>query len=188
MQQVIDDVRTTTAEPPRRYIPELASAEPDHLAFAVVGPRGRVRSVGDDEVEFTIQSISKPFVLAHVLADLGLDAVMKRVGTEPSGEPFNAISLEEDTGRPANPMVNAGAIATTALVPGADVEERTQAVIDTLSGFAGRALHVDESVYRSESTTGDRNRALAHLCARTASSTHPSTSRSRPTSASARSW
>jgi len=163
MQQVMDDVKDDDSGAPASYIPELASAEPDHLAFAVVGPRGRIRSVGDDQVEFTIQSISKPFVLAHVLSDLGLDAVMKRVGTEPSGEPFNAISLEEDSGRPANPMVNAGAIATTGLVRGADVEERTQAVIDTLSGFAGRALHVDESVYRSESTTGDRNRALAHL-------------------------
>lgn len=163
MQQVIDEVKEDDSGSPASYIPELAAVEPGHLAFAVVGPRGRVRSVGDDDVEFTIQSISKPFVLAHVLADLGLDAVMKRVGTEPSGEPFNAISLEEDSGRPANPMVNAGAIATTGLIEGAGVEERTQRIIDTLSAFAGRSLRVDESVYRSESTTGDRNRALAHL-------------------------
>ncbi len=163
MQQVVDDVSDDDSGSPASYIPELATVDPDRLAFAVVGPRGIVRSVGDDEVEFTIQSISKPFVLAHVLSRQGLDAVMKRVGTEPSGEPFNAISLEEGTGRPENPMVNAGAIATTGMVEGADVAERTRRILETLSAFAGRELRVDESVYRSESTTGDRNRALGHL-------------------------
>lgn len=163
MQQVVDDVAHDGSGAPASYIPELATVEPDRVAFAVVGPKGIVRSVGDDRVEFTIQSISKPFVLALVLSRLGLDAVMERVGTEPSGEPFNAISLEEHSGRPANPMVNAGAIATTGLVEGADVEERTQRILETLSAFAGRELRIDESVYRSESTTGDRNRALGHL-------------------------
>jgi glutaminase len=85
------------------------------------------------------------------------------VGAEPSGEPFNAISLEEGTGRPANPMINAGAIATTSLIGGDDVDARTDRIVGLLSRFAGRPLHVDESVYRSESATGDRNRALAHL-------------------------
>ena len=163
MQQVLDDVKGDRSGAPAAYIPELADAEPDHLAFAVVGPRGQIRAVGDSEVEFTIQSISKPFVLAHVLSEIGLDAVMQRVGTEPSGEPFNAISLEEVTGRPANPMVNAGAIATTGLVEGDGIDERTESILTTLSAFAGRDLRVDESVYRSESATGDRNRALGHL-------------------------
>lgn len=80
-----------------------------------------------------------------------------------SGEPFNAISLEDITGRPVNPMVNAGAIATTSLIEGADVEERTGRIVDVLSAFAGRSLWIDESVYASESANGDRNRALAHL-------------------------
>ncbi|GAA1950638.1 glutaminase A [Microbacterium deminutum] len=163
MQGVLDIVRDDNSGSPASYIPELAAVEPDRLGFAVVGPRGHVRSVGDDDVEFTIQSISKPFVLAHVLSRIGLDAVMERVGTEPSGEPFNAISLEEGTGKPANPMVNAGAIATTGLVEGGGVDDRTERIVRTLSAFAGRSLHIDESVYRSESTTGDRNRALGHL-------------------------
>lgn len=145
------------------YIPELATADPDLLAFSVVGPRGRVRSVGDDRAEFTIQSISKPFVLALALEERGLEAVMRCVGAEPSGEPFNAISLEPVTGRPANPMINAGAIATSALIPGDDVDSRTTRIVEVLSAFAGRSLWVDESVYTSESQTGDRNRALAHL-------------------------
>ena len=148
---------------PASYIPELASAEPDQLAFAVVGPRGHVRSVGDDEWSSRSSRSRSPSSSRSCSSDLGLDAVMKRVGTEPSGEPFNAISLEEDSGRPANPMVNAGAIATTGLVRAPTSRSARGRSSTLLSGFAGRALHVDESVYRSESTTGDRNRALAHL-------------------------
>ncbi|MET0734898.1 MAG: glutaminase A [Microbacterium sp.] len=163
LEDVLDEIRPRGGGQPAAYIPELAEAEPDRLALAVVGPHGRVRAVGDAETEFTIQSISKPFVLALALAEHGREAVMRKVGAEPSGEPFNAISLEPGTGRPSNPMVNAGAIATTSLVDGADVDERSTRIVDMLSGFAGRSLWVDEAVYASESATGDRNRALAHL-------------------------
>ncbi|MCW3494499.1 glutaminase A [Microbacterium sp. SSM24] len=163
LADVLEEIRPGDSGAPASYIPELATADPERLAFAVVGPRGRVRSVGDDHVEFTIQSISKPFVLALALEVHGLDAVLQRVGAEPSGEPFNAISLEPVTGRPANPMINAGAIATSALIPGDDVDTRTARIVEMLSAFAGRSLWIDESVYSSESTTGDRNRALAHL-------------------------
>lgn len=163
LADILEDIRPGDGGAPASYIPELAAADPDTLAFAVVGPRGRVRAVGDDHVEFTIQSISKPFVLALALEEHGLETVMRRVGAEPSGEPFNAISLEPVTGRPANPMINAGAIATSALVGGADVDERTARIAELLSAFAGRSLWVDEAVYASESLTGERNRALAHL-------------------------
>lgn len=163
LDDVLDRIRPLSDGATAGYIPELASADPEHLALAVAGPRGRVMSVGDESVEFTIQSVSKPFVLALALRELGRDAVLERVGVEPSGEPFNAISLEPQTGRPANPMVNAGAIATTGLIAGVDAEERTSRIVDVLSEFAGRSLWVDEAVYRSESATGDRNRALAHL-------------------------
>ncbi|WP_341999588.1 glutaminase A [Microbacterium sp. LWH7-1.2] len=163
LHDVLEDIRPLDDGAPAGYIPELAAADPDRLALAVVGPRGRVRAVGDVAHEFTIQSISKPFVLALALADRGRDAVLRKVGVEPSGEPFNAISLEPGTGRPANPMVNAGAIATSALIPGDGVDDRMTRIVDGLSAFAGRSLWVDEQVYASESATGDRNRALAHL-------------------------
>jgi glutaminase len=159
----LEEVRPLTDGAPAGYIPELATVDVDQLALAVVGPRGRVWSAGDDEALFTIQSMSKPFVLALALRERGRDAVLSKVGAEPSGEPFNAISLEEGTGRPANPMINAGAIATTGLIPGDSVEERTGRILGLFSRFAGRELQVDESVYSSESATGDRNRALAHL-------------------------
>ena len=163
LHDVLEDIRPRDSGAPAAYIPELAAADPNRLALAVVGPRGRVRAVGDVTHEFTIQSISKPFVLALALADRGREAVLRKVGVEPSGEPFNAISLEPGTGRPANPMVNAGAIATSALVPGDGVDDRMVRIVEGLSAFAGRSLWVDEQVYGSESATGDRNRALAHL-------------------------
>lgn len=163
LHDVLEGVRPDDSGAPAGYIPELATADPDLLALAAVGPHGRVRAVGDVTHEFTIQSISKPFVLALALADRGREAVLRKVGAEPSGEPFNAISLEPGTGRPANPMVNAGAIATSALIAGEGVDDRTARIVEGLSAFAGRSLWVDEQVYSSQSGTGDRNRALAHL-------------------------
>ncbi len=163
LEKVLVEVRDDESGHRAAYIPELARADPDLLAMGVVGPRGRIMTVGDEDAQFTIQSMSKPFVLALALHDLGRDAVFRRVGAEPSGEPFNAISLEEGTGRPANPMVNAGAIATTALISGDDVDERTGRIVALMSAFAGRSLWIDEAVCASESATGERNRALAHL-------------------------
>jgi glutaminase len=163
LERVLVEVRPSDSGSPADYIPELAGVDPELLAFGVVGPRGRVMTVGDDGALFTIQSMSKPFVLALALQTFGREAVFARVGAEPSGEPFNAISLEAGTGRPANPMVNAGAIASTAMIPGADIDDRTARIVAILSAFAGRSLWIDESVYASESANGDRNRALAHL-------------------------
>lgn len=145
------------------YIPELATADPDQFGIAVTSVHGRVHTAGDAAAEFTIQSSSKPFVLALAVAESGLDRVAEHVDFEPSGEPFNAISLDPDSGRPANPMINAGAIVIAGLVAGRTVAERFERVRSTLSAFAGRELDVDERVYRSEDRTGDRNRALAHL-------------------------
>ena len=107
------------------YIPELATADPDRFGIALTSLRGRVYSAGDDRQAFTIQSSSKPFVYALALGELGMDVVERHVGFEPSGEPFNAISLDAVTGRPDNPLVNAGAIVTTSLVLGAEVEDAT---------------------------------------------------------------
>ena len=145
------------------YIPQLSTADPSVFGLALVGVAGSVYEAGEARAPFTIQSISKPFVYALALADVGVDGVLARVGVEPSGEAFNAISLEPGTGRPANPMVNAGAILTTSLIHGASPEKRFERIRELLSRCAGRELEVDEQVYDSESRTGDRNRALAYL-------------------------
>lgn len=162
LTSVLEEVRGEDAGETAQYIPELASADPDRLALAIADPHGRRIALGDED-PFTIQSISKPFVFALALDALGRDEVLRHVGVEPSGEPFNAISLEEGTGRPANPLINAGAIATTGLIPGPGAGERAARIVEGLSRFAGRTLQVDEEVYASEASTGDRNRALAHL-------------------------
>lgn len=145
------------------YIPQLALADPDAFALALVSMHGYRYQAGEAALPFTVQSVSKPFVYALALAELGLDEVSRWVGTEPSGEAYNAISLEPGTGRPDNAMINAGAIVTTALVSGATCEERFERILDCLSRFAGRRLDMDEEVYASEAATGDRNRALAYL-------------------------
>ena len=146
------------------YIPELAKVDPSPLALAVCMGDGTVYTAGDADLQFTIQSMSKPFVYALALRDVGLDAVLQRVGVEPSGDPFNDLSLGDD-GRPSNPMINAGAIAVHALIggPNAQLRERTDSIVDGLSRFAGRELTVDEDVYQSEFATAFRNRAIANL-------------------------
>ena len=138
------------------YIPELARADPEWFAICICTTDGFVYAVGDATVTFTVQSISKPFVYGMALEDHGRDAMLERVGVEPSGNAFNAIVVD-DASRPFNPMVNAGAITTTAMLAG---EER---IVRSLSSYAGRPLTIDASVYESERSTGDRNRAIAHL-------------------------
>jgi len=170
--RLVSDRRGTVAD----YIPELASADPERFGIALCGLNGRVYESGDSDVEFTIQSASKPFVYSLALDDQGLDAVHARVGAEPSGEAFNSVKLEAATGRPPNPMVNAGAIVTTSLVDGHSPEERFTRILDRLSAFAGRDLSVDEAVFSSEQDSGDRNRALAYLMRGAGSLTAPVTS------------
>ena len=157
--ELVGDHRGEVAD----YIPQLGDADPRAFGLALVGVAGSVYRAGEADVPFTIQSISKPFTFALALADVGIDGVLERVGVEPSGEAFNAISLEPGTGRPSNPMINAGAILTTSLVAGTGPDERFERIRDLLSRCAGRELTVDESVFRSEHDTGDRNRALAYL-------------------------
>lgn len=145
------------------YIPELAAVDPDLFGIALCGLNGRVYESGDTDHAFTIQSVSKPFVYSLALDDIGMDAVHQRVGAEPSGEAFNSVKLEPSTGRPPNPMVNAGAIVTTALVAGETAADRFDRIRNRLGAFAGRELDMDIAVYESEQESGDRNRALAYL-------------------------
>ncbi|TVQ84592.1 MAG: glutaminase A, partial [Chromatiaceae bacterium] len=145
------------------YIPELTRADPTWLGIAMVTVDGHVYQVGDSRQSFTIQSISKAITYGLALEDRGLDQVLAKVGVEPSGEAFNSISLEPETGRPLNPMINAGAIATTGLVLAKPDAPPMQRILETFGRYAGRRMEIDEHVYRSESETGHRNRAISHL-------------------------
>ena len=145
------------------YIPELASADPAWFGICIVTADGYVYAVGDSDRRFTVQSISKPMVYAAALADRGREHVLRKVGVEPSGEAFNSISLDPHSGAPLNPMINAGAIATTGLVAGKDAQAQWKRIADVMGTFFGREIAVDAAVYRSESETGHRNRAIAWL-------------------------
>ena len=145
------------------YIPELGRADPDQFAICVATVDGEIYTSGDADIPFTIQSISKPFVYGLALEDRGVAHVLERIAVEPSGEAFNAISLEPGSGRPRNPMINAGAIATAGLVDGVDSADKMERTLSMLSGFAGRPLEIDHSVYESERNTGHRNRAISYL-------------------------
>lgn len=145
------------------YIPELARADPNWFGICVVTAAGSVYEAGDSRLPFTIQSISKPFVYGMALEDNTRAEVLLKVGVEPTGDAFNAISLEPGTGRPRNPMINAGAIATAGMIAGRSPATRLQRVLQSFSIYAGRDLSIDEAVYRSESETGHRNRAIGHM-------------------------
>lgn len=145
------------------YIPELAKGDPNMFGIALASADGQVYEVGDTERLFTIQSISKPFVYGIALEDYGVDYVLSKVGVEPTGEAFNSIVFDERRNRPFNPMVNAGAIATTALVKGEGHEQRLGRLLAKFGALAGRPVEIDHAVYLSERSTGHRNRAIGYL-------------------------
>ncbi len=146
------------------YIPVLAEASPDLFGIAVVGPLGRSFEIGDVAAQFSIQSVSKPFVFALVCDSLGYESARLRLGVNSTGLPFNSLmAVELNVDRTMNPLVNAGAIATTSLAPGATAEEKWEAIRERLSMFAGRELTVNAEVYASESATNMRNQGIAHL-------------------------
>ncbi len=146
-----------------RYIPELAKTPPDLFAISVFTINGEAYSVGDVDYRFTLQSLANPFVFGMVLDDLGAERVLDTVGVEPTGNPFNAIVLDRATNRPMNPMVNAGAIAVTGLVDGADPTSRLNHLLAALGKYTGTQPTVNMEAFVSEKTTSDRNRSIAYL-------------------------
>ena len=165
LSDVLDAVAPDTSGELASYIPELATVNPDRLAAVFAMVDGPAYGAGDVQTHFTMQSLSKPFVYALALEDRGFDAVLNKVGVEPSGEAFNDISFEASTGRPRNPMINAGAITVHSLVgaPAASEPERMERIVSGLSAFAGRRLALDEAVCVSELGHAHRNLALAYM-------------------------
>jgi glutaminase len=145
------------------YIPELARADPNWFGICIATRDGHVYEIGDARQAFTIQSVSKALAYGLALEDRGEDEILRRIGVEPSGEAFNAISLKPGTGAPFNPMINAGAIAICGQVMRRGSRSRIQRILAYLSGCAGRELDIDAAVYKSESETGHRNRAIGWM-------------------------
>jgi len=146
------------------YIPALARVPPSLFGICVMGVNGAAAEIGDVDHAFSIQSISKPFVFALICQVLGAEEARSRVGVNSTGLPFNSVmAVELNTTRTMNPMVNAGAIATTSLAPGDTAEAKFAFIQDGLSRFAGRRLDLDTEVYQSEAATNLRNRGIAKL-------------------------
>jgi glutaminase len=144
--------------------PALARVPSGLFGLCVVGTTGTVYAAGDADHEFTIMSVSKPFVFALVCEVLGAEQVREKVGVNATGRAFNSVEGVErgDDGR-TNPMVNSGAIATTSLAPGATPAEKWKFIHDGLSRFAGRTLPLSDEVYASASETNFRNQSLARM-------------------------
>ncbi|AYO83960.1 glutaminase [Methylobacterium brachiatum] len=146
------------------YIPELARVDPNQFGIAVIDADGRLTTGGDSETPFSIQSVSKVFTLTLALGMAG-DRLWKRVGREPSGNPFNSIvQLERECGVPRNPFINAGAIAVTDLIlSGHEPREALGEILRFLQFLAqDPTITIDERVAASEKRTGFRNTALAN--------------------------
>lgn len=166
LNQIIEDTRPfTDLGQVATYIPELGKANSRILGAALIDVEGNLIAAGDFDYSFTIQSISKVLTLALALMEIGEERVFSKVGKEPTGDPFNSIIKLETLrpGRPLNPMINAGAIAVTSMIPGRDVEERFQKIIGMIQRLIGKEVRYDHNVYLSEKATGHRNRALAYF-------------------------
>ncbi len=143
------------------YIPALARIDPHAFGLAVATLDGEVFGAGQYDRPFSIQSISKAFMLALALAEN--DDVWTRVGREPSGSPFNSlVQLETEQGIPRNPFINAGAVVVTDHL-GLGAADRLLEFLRQESG--NPAVGVDPEVAKSELDHSDRNRALAHFMA-----------------------
>jgi glutaminase len=146
------------------YIPILATVPSELFGVVIATNDGKIFSAGDIDYRFSIQSVSKPFTAALIMAQQGPEAVREKIGVEPTGMPFNSkIALEMYEQRSVNPMVNAGAIAAVSLVQADSEEQRWNLVNENIEGFAGEKLSVLEEVYNSEYETSWSNRAIANL-------------------------
>lgn len=146
------------------YIPILATVPSELFGVVIATKDGKIFSAGDVDYRFSIQSVSKPFTAALIMANQGPEAVREKIGVEPTGMPFNSkIALEMYEQRSVNPMVNAGAIAAVSMVQADSEEQRYNLVHDNIEGFAGEDLPVLEEVYTSEYETSWSNRAIANL-------------------------
>ena len=156
--------KTNTEGKNADYIPVLAQVDPKLFGVVIVTTDAQVVSAGDVDHAFSIQSISKVFSLALAMEELGAEKVFDKIGSEPTGRPFNSVEAVVDMpSHTGNPLVNAGAIATVSLIPAANADARWVEILDYYSRAAGEKLTLLPDVYKSEAATNTGNKALAAL-------------------------
>jgi glutaminase len=167
VREAYDKYRSDTSGKNADYIPYLAQVDSKLFGVAVVTTDNQVFELGDVKYSFSIQSISKVYTLALAMEELGYDKVFQRIGSEPTGRGFNSVPAVVDMPtHTANPLVNAGAIATTSLISGNNEDEKWNKILDFYSKVAGEKLVLIDEVYKSEAATNAGNKALAMLLAK----------------------
>jgi len=167
VQEAYDKFKSENRGKNADYIPYLAQVDPKLFGIAIVTTDNQVVTKGDVTYSFSIQSISKVFTQAMAMEALGADKVFERVGSEPTGRPFNSpVAVVDMPTHSGNPYVNAGAIATTSLISGKDANEKWNKILDFYSRAAGEKLVLIDEVYKSEAATNTGNKALSMLLAK----------------------
>lgn len=168
-QKLIDDwikhYRSFTSQGKNAsYIPALEKANSSHLGISIIEPDGNIIRSGDWEVVFTLQSISKVISFIAACMHHGVPYVLERVDLEPTGDPFDSIIRLEmhKLGKPLNPMINAGAITVSSILPGEDSKTKLDSVLLLMEKMVGKPFTYNEEVFLSEWKTANRNRALAY--------------------------
>jgi glutaminase len=167
VREAYDKYRSDTNGKNADYIPYLAQVDSKLFGVAVVTTDNQVYELGDVKYSFSIQSISKVYTLALAMEELGFDKVFQRIGSEPTGRAFNSVLAVVDIPtHTGNPLVNAGAIATTSLIAGKNEDEKWSKILDFYGKVAGEKLVLIDEVYKSEAATNAGNKALAMLLAK----------------------
>jgi glutaminase len=167
VREAYEKFRSDTSGKNADYIPFLAQVDSKMFGVAVVSTDNQVFSIGEVNYAFSIQSISKVYTLALAMEELGADRVFERIGSEPTGRAFNSVqAVVEMPTHTANPLVNAGAIATTSLISGKDANEKWNKILNFYSRAAGEKLTLIDEVYKSEAATNAGNKALSMLLAK----------------------
>src|SRR6201993_5439637 len=144
------------------YIPYLAKVDSKLFGIAIVTTDNQVVTMGDVDYSFSIQSISKVFTLALAMEELGPNKVFEKIGSEPTGRPFNSpLAVVDMPTHIGNPLVNAGAIATTSLISGRDADDKWNKILNFYSKAAGEKLVLIDEVYKSEAANHTRGQALS---------------------------
>lgn len=166
-QEAYDRFKSDTRGKNADYIPYLAQVDSKLFGVAIVTTDNQVVTLGDVSYSFSIQSISKVFTLALAMEELGADKVFEKVGSEPTGRPFNSpLAVVDMPSHTGNPLVNAGAIATTSLISGTNADEKWNKILAFYGKAAGEKLVLIDDVYKSEAATNTGNKALSMLLAK----------------------
>jgi len=164
MNDIYNKLKNTKGGKNVSYIPELSKVDPTLYGISIYTVDGNKYNIGDTDVEFAIESCSKVFTLALALEKYGIDTLKKKIGELKSSYDHQSIvAVDKYPNHTINSFDNGGAIATTSLLYENDKKRSERNIIENMSKFAGKKLHVDQKIYKSEILSSSHNLALAYL-------------------------